>query len=111
MTQAPYMVEAPGAAAFADLQKVGMDGFAAFNAAMAENLSKLYSEWMQFVGHRLREDMNVQQALFVCRSIEDARAIQDAFFRRAMEEYSDETQKLMQMSQNMMAEAMDRLRN
>ncbi len=94
----------------ADFQSASLNSLAAFNTAMAENTARLYREWTEFMSHRLREDIALRQRLLACTSGEDMAAVQAAFFKGAMEEYAAESRKMLQMTQDMMQDALAKLK-
>lgn len=93
-----------------EIQTASLNSLSAFNTTMADNTARLYREWSEFIGHRLREDMALRQRLLTCTSGEDMAAVQAEFFRRAMEEYAAESRKMLQMTQDMMADALAKLK-
>ena len=93
-----------------DFQSASVNSLAAFNTTMAENMARLYREWTEFMSHRLREDMALRQRLLSCTSGEDMAAVQAAFFKDAMEEYAAESRKMLQMTQDMMQDALAKLK-
>ena len=99
-----------GAAGMTEIQAASLNSLCAFNTTMADNTARLYREWTEFIGHRLREDMALRQRLLTCTSAEDMASVQAEFFRRAMEEYAAESRKMLQMTQDMMADALAKLK-
>ena len=97
-------------AGMTDFQSASLNSLAAFNTTMAENTARLYREWTEFMSHRLREDMALRQRLLSCTSGEDMAAVQAAFFKDAMEEYAAESRKMLQMTQDMMQDALAKLK-
>ena len=76
MTKVSKLAQSAAPENLAELQKSGLEAVTTLNTAMAENVSRFYGEWMQFLSHRLRENVRVQQKILTCGSLEEARALQ-----------------------------------
>ncbi|MCA8880418.1 MAG: phasin family protein [Rhodobacteraceae bacterium] len=111
MTKVSKLAQSAAPENLAELQKSGLEAVTTLNTAMAENVSRFYGEWMQFLSHRLRENVRVQQKILTCGSLEEARALQEDFLRRAMDEYSDESEKFVRMFQDATARALDSMKS
>jgi hypothetical protein len=55
------------------------------------------AEAVRFVWDRLQQDIETQQAMLVCTSLDQIRAIQAEFFRAAQEQYTTEAGKMLDM--------------
>ena len=110
MNKAPKTSAPDTTPGMTEIQAASLNSLSAFNTTMAENTARLYREWTEFMSHRLREDMALRQRLMTCSSAEDMAAVQAAFFKGAMEEYAAESRKMLQMTQDMMQDALVKLK-
>lgn len=69
----------------------------AVNPAVTKAWMDLASEGARFLTSRLQEDIETQKALMACRTPQDLLRVQSGFFAKAMQQYSDETGRLLQM--------------
>jgi hypothetical protein len=77
-------------------------------AVMFEGVARVQREIAEFVSERIRQDMETQQELLRCKSIDDVRNLQARFFRTAMDQYSAEATRLMRIGGELMTRSMDR---
>jgi hypothetical protein len=75
---------------------------------MMEGLAQAQKGVTDFVGARIRNDIDTQRALLGCRSLEDVRDVQSRFFRNAMTQYSEEVARLMKLGSEVTQRAFDR---
>ena len=92
-------------------QAEGAGMITAFNTAMLEAMARYGSEVSEFVSKRLQEDMKTQHEILSCRDIGKLSDIQATFMKTAMEDYSAETGKLLQMNSEIMDEALKRTKS
>jgi hypothetical protein len=57
----------------------------------------IMAESTRFVSERLQNDLETQRAMLRCQSPTDLVQVQSDFFRKAMEQYSSEAQRLFQI--------------
>ena len=57
----------------------------------------IMAESTRFVSERLQNDLETQRAMLRCQSPADLVQVQSEFFRKAMEQYSSEAQRLFQI--------------
>ena len=57
----------------------------------------IMTESTRFVSERLQNDLETQRAMLRCQSPADLVQVQSEFFRKAMEQYSSEAQRLFQI--------------
>lgn len=93
-------------AAFMEAQAEAMGRMTAFNSAVAEAMGRYGQEFMSFVQARLAEDAKTQQELMNCRDMNEMAAIQSKFMERTMQQYTDETGKLVDLGREIFEEAM-----
>lgn len=89
-----------------DFQRNGLGAAAWMSAAMIETVTALGNEVVQFVTERITEDVRTQHALMHCKDFNDMQRIQTAFLRTALEQYSAESGKLVQLGTGVIASAM-----
>jgi hypothetical protein len=70
-------------------------------------LTEMQKEVAEFVSERIRQDLETQQELLRCRTLEDLREVQSRFFRITLEQYSAEATKLMQLSTEVFTRSLD----
>ncbi|MFQ1701616.1 phasin family protein [Loktanella agnita] len=61
-----------------------------------EAISEMGSEVARFVAERISEDVKAQHALLHCKSLSEMHAVQAAFLERAYDQYTAETDKLLE---------------
>lgn len=91
-------------------QAEGAGAVGAFGTAMLEAAAKFGAEFSDFVAMRLKEDVKAQQEMLECRDLQKLAEIQTRFFQTAVEQYSAETGKMMQMSSEMLEDAIKRMK-
>lgn len=88
-------------------------GAAKWNGKMYEGFAMLGSEWLNFVTRRLKEDLRLPQQLCACRSPEETRDVQVAFWQRVVEDYQKEFTVMAELGSglvnNSMVTAQDRI--
>ena len=65
---------------------------------MLERMSDMGSEWFHFVATRVQEDVALQHALLHAKTPAQAQAVQMEFLKKAVDQYSAETGKLVELS-------------
>ncbi len=68
------------------------------STAWLESLADLGSEITSFVAERIREDVKTQHAILHSKSLTELQHVQAQFMQRALDQYSAETGKLVEMS-------------
>ncbi|QPH52940.1 phasin family protein [Pontivivens ytuae] len=89
----------------ATMQKLGFDNFSAMGTTWAETMSELGSEVVSFMAERIREDVKTQHEILHCKNMSDLQKIQARFMQKAIDQYTAETGKLVEMSQTLFAPA------
>ncbi len=92
-------------AGFADAQSSGMNILSAMGMAWFENMSDVNAELLSFVADRVKEDVQTQHQLLHCKSLAEAQHIQAEFVQKAIEQYTTETGKLVELSQQALGNA------
>ena len=88
--------------AMTDLQSAGLGPLTWMGTAMLENMSAMGSEVTQFIADRIKEDVKTQHQILHCKDMTELRQIQSDFVQKAVEQYTAETGKLVQMSAEFM---------
>lgn len=91
--------------ALADLQNAGMGSLSWMGTAWVENMSDMYSEVLSFVAERVKEDVNTQHALLHCKDVAQIQKIQADFIQKALDQYSVETGKLVELNSSFLSAA------
>ncbi|MEX0310718.1 MAG: phasin family protein [Tateyamaria sp.] len=89
------------AAEVAALQDQGLRAMSQFGLAWAEGMSDMGSEVLSFIADRIKEDVATQHKLLHCKNVADFQHIQAEFVQKAIDQYTAETGKLVQMSQDL----------
>lgn len=96
---------------FPDLAKVSelnrniLTQSAKFNAQISMTLQNLGKEWSEFVGMRLREDMQLVRTVQECKSLPDLQQAYTQFWQNAFTQYGEEAQKVFRITQGAVEEA------
>jgi Phasin protein len=75
------------------------------NSKLSTTLQALGKEWTEFVGARLHEDSQLLQTLRECRELPSMQRAYVQFWEKALSQYSEETQRLMRITQGAMENA------
>ncbi|MBY5932907.1 phasin family protein [Tateyamaria omphalii] len=84
--------------AMANWQAAGLGALNWFNASTIERMGDMGAEWMTFVAERVREDVALQHGLLHAKSPAEVQQLQMRFLQKAMDQYSAETGKMIEMS-------------
>jgi exonuclease VII large subunit len=85
-----------------------LQGAEVAGTAVFEGFARAQKQIADFVADRIRQDIETQSELLGCRSLEDVREVQSKFFRRAMEQYSAEARRLMNLGGDVVSRAIPR---
>ncbi|MEL6913165.1 MAG: phasin family protein [Pseudomonadota bacterium] len=88
----------------ADLQGSGFGSLAWLGTKWMETMSDVGAEWLSFVADRVKEDVKTQHELLHAKTIGDVQKIQATFLQKAMDDYHDETGKIVEFCSNAMSE-------
>ena len=92
----------------AALQAFGFNNMTSFGTAWIEALSDMGSEVLSFVADRIQEDVKTQHEILHCEDIAELQEIQMRFMKKAIDQYTAETGKLVEMSQHLLPAAEDK---
>lgn len=68
------------------------------NEVMLEGMAAMQREILEFGNSRLRQDLETQGALSQCKDFDDLFRLQVEFAQKAMQQYSEEAAKLLDLS-------------
>ena len=85
------------------MQDAGLDPTRWLGTAWLEGMGQIGAELADFLAARISEDVKTQHEILHCKDPGELQAIQTRFMARAVEQYSAETGKLVEMSQDMFA--------
>ncbi len=83
----------------AALQAFGFNNVTSFGTAWVETLGDMGSEVLSFVADRIKEDVKTQHEILHCDDMSELQEIQARFVKKAIDQYTAETGKLIEMSQ------------
>ena len=92
-------------ASLADLQKIGFGNMTGFGTAWIEGMSDLGAEVLGFVANRVKEDVQAQHEMLHCKDLTELQKMQTKFVKKAIEQYTAETGKLVDMSNSVISNA------
>jgi len=84
--------------ALAQLQESGFGNMMGMSTAMMEAFSDMGAEVLSFVADRIKEDVKTQHEILHCKDVGDLQHIQAQFIQKAVDQYQEETGKLVEMS-------------
>ncbi|WP_158964332.1 phasin family protein [Chachezhania sediminis] len=106
MTDSKSNPAADAAETFRKMQSIGLKSMgqmgSAFGADWFEQLSSYNAEVMGFIAERVKTDMAFQQAVLQCRDPAEFHTLQAEFIQTAIEQYTAETGKLVEIGTKMM---------
>lgn len=79
-------------------QKTGFGSINAFDTSWLEKMNEMGSEWLHFFSARLTQDVEFQQNLLSAQSPQEFQSIQSDFLSKAMDDYSEQTGKMLKLS-------------
>lgn len=80
------------------LQGAGFGNMMGMGTAWAEAFSEMSAEFVSFLAERMKEDVKTQHKVLHCKDIAELQHIQAEFVQNAINQYQDETGKLIEMS-------------
>ena len=83
------------------LSAFGFGNMAAFGTAWIEALGDMGGELVSFVAERIKEDIKTQHEILHCKDPGKLQEIQARFVQTAIDQYTAETGKLVEMSQDL----------
>lgn len=83
--------------AMSQLQQMGMQSMSWMGGDWMQKMNEMGSEMMHFMAERLQKDIEWQQRMLKCRDLKELHEVQAEFMQSAIERYTEETGKLMDM--------------
>jgi hypothetical protein len=93
----------PAIAAIRDMQGAGFASASTMGSAWLEAMSDLGSEVLSFVADRVKEDVKTQHQVLHAKSLAEVQHIQAEFVQKAVDQYSAETGKIVELGKVAMA--------
>lgn len=100
----------PDLARVSELNGTVLNETAKFNAQLSNTLQNLGKEWTEFVGARLREDVQLFRTIHDCRSMQDLQQAYAQFWQTAFTQYGEEAQRMLRITQGAVDKATDTAR-
>jgi len=85
-------------AAIDRLHEAGVSPVSRVGTEWVERMSDMGAEVLQFLAERVKTDVDFQHRLFHCKTMQEVHDLQMDFIQTAIDRYSEETGKLMEMS-------------
>ncbi|MBP7002912.1 phasin family protein [Amaricoccus sp.] len=90
-------------------QQQALDTLETASATMLESVARVQRRIAEFVSDRIRQDMEAQQELLRCKSLDEVRDVQTRFFRTAVTQYSEEASRLFRMGGEAIGRSVERI--
>jgi hypothetical protein len=84
--------------ALLQLQEAGFGKMVGMSVAWMETLSNMSAEMIGFAADRIKEDVKTQHDILQCKNVAELQHVQAQFMQKAMDQYQEETGKLVEMS-------------
>lgn len=79
-------------------QTMGLNTMAAMGGDWMERMSDMGAEMLQFYTQRVQEDVELSHKLLHCKTLAEMHDVQGEFLQRAIDRYTEETGKIIEMS-------------
>lgn len=89
----------PDLARVSEINGTMLNETAKFNAQVGTALHSIGKEWSEFVGMRLREDVQLFRTIQDCRSLQDLQQAYAQFWQTAFAQYGEEAQRMLRLTQ------------
>lgn len=86
-----------------DLQTAGFGSATMMGTAWVEAMSDLGSEFLSFIADRVKEDVQTQHQILHAKDVTEVQNIQAKFIQKAVDQYSAETGKMVELSKSALA--------
>ena len=88
-------------------QQQAVESMERASASMLTSVAQMQREIAGFVSERVRQDLETQQELLRCRTLDDVREVQGRFLRTTFDQYSAEATKLIELGTEAFARSLD----
>lgn len=85
-------------------QTAGLGSLSWLGTKWLETMSDVGAEWLSFVANRVKEDVKTQHELLHATNIGEVQHIQAQFLQKAMDDYRDETGKIVEFCSKAMSD-------
>lgn len=89
-------------------QQQALQSFESASVAMLASVARVQREVADFVSERIRQDVETQQALLRCKSLDEFRDVQAQFFRLAVDQYARGASRMMKIGGETMQRSFER---
>lgn len=89
----------PDLARVSEINGTMLNETAKFNAQVGTAMQNIGKEWSEFVGMRLREDVQLFRTIQDCRSLQDLQQAYAQFWQTALAQYGEEAQRMLRLTQ------------
>ena len=79
-----------------DVQTAGLGSLSWLGTKWVETMGDVGAEWLSFVAARVKEDVKTQHQMLHAKSLGEVQHIQAQFLQKAMDDYRDETGKIVE---------------
>ncbi len=87
-----------------DAQTAGLGSLSWLGTKWVETMSDVGAEWLGFVADRVKEDVKTQHELLHAKDIGEVQHIQAQFLQKAMDDYRDETGRIVEFCSKAMTD-------
>ncbi len=84
-----------------------LTAFGPMGAAAQKAWLEMGAETMRFLSSRMQQDLETQKAMLACTTLSDIQKIQSDFFSQAMDDYSAQAARMMEIMSSAAPEGMD----
>lgn len=88
----------------ANAQTAGLGSLSWLGTKWVETMSDVGAEWLSFIAERVKEDVKTQHELLHAKNIGEVQHIQAQFLQKAMDDYRDETGKIVEFCSQAMSD-------
>ena len=85
-------------------QATGLGSLSWLGTKWVETMSDVGAEWLSFVADRVKEDVKTQHELLHVKNIGEVQHIQAQFLQKAIDDYRDETGKIVEFCSKAMSD-------
>lgn len=85
-------------------QTAGLGSLSWLGTKWVETMSDFGAEWLSFVAERVKQDVKTQHDLLHASNLGEVQHIQAQFLQRAMDDYRDETGKIVEFCSKAMTD-------
>lgn len=68
-----------------------------WKSGLGGGLTAVQLEWLEFVSHRLQEDIRLPRGLATCKSTDDVQRTVSDFYQKALKDYHEEVSELLRL--------------